>query len=320
MFLIDDIWPAPGRPEGYLPELELLLSGSPNSRIAISTRSARIAIKTGSQVEFGARDREGGIAFDIFMSHAAPQIEFCDTHVTAARGIVGHCAGLPIALAVTGEAIVLRVNAGLQFETACEKYFHLLSNKMYSGMYVLDAAISLSLDSLQKCVHEDMKLNTPYTVREMYFSLCVLENQQPFLASVLCRMWQVDEPIALEICILFYSMSLSKVSPSGDTVHIRDLNLDFIRRMAGETSTEWHQRLLNGHIPPGNCGPTSDNSNLVLRTVHDPGVRMSLRIRSTFDETCADICTEEILVLSLELLCSMFAGWIPGCIGEVFPA
>lgn len=56
LFLIDDIWQTASRPEGYLPDLEGLLQGSPNSRIVISTRSLYIASKGGSHVNFGSRE------------------------------------------------------------------------------------------------------------------------------------------------------------------------------------------------------------------------------------------------------------------------
>lgn len=52
LFLIDDIWPSPGRPEGFLQELGGLIQGSPESRIAISTRCSTMAVKTGSHVDF----------------------------------------------------------------------------------------------------------------------------------------------------------------------------------------------------------------------------------------------------------------------------
>lgn len=123
LFLIDDIWPTDSRPEGYLPDLELLLQGSPECRIAISTRSTVIAINTGSYVDFGTRDIEGDVAVIIFMSHAVPDAEFGQDHVEAARGVLLRCAGLPMALAVTGKAVALRVAAGLRFQTACEEYF-----------------------------------------------------------------------------------------------------------------------------------------------------------------------------------------------------
>lgn len=113
LFLIDDIWPTPDCPQGFLYEMNALLQGSPEGRIATSTRSTVIAIKTSLQVDFGARDPQGDIAIEMFMSHAIhkPGIAFDDDHVEAARGMLGHCAGLPIALAVTGEGVAARINA-----------------------------------------------------------------------------------------------------------------------------------------------------------------------------------------------------------------
>lgn len=62
-------------------------------------------------------------------------------------------------------------------------------------------------------------------------------------------MWKVEESSALEICDRFSSMSLSKLSPPsgyhGEEEHllrIHDLHSDYVRRMAGKTSTKWHRR------------------------------------------------------------------------------
>lgn len=172
-----------------------------------------------------------------------PEIEFGGGHVEAARGILVRCAGLPIAPAVTGEAVALRVNIGLRFETACQTYFARLSSKMHSGMEVLDAAISPGLDSLEQCGELDGALDTPYSLRKMYFSLCVLQNQQRALISILCRMWEAQHSFALEICVLFSSMSLCTITDKDEYgVQIHDLHLEFTRRMAENTSVEWYRR------------------------------------------------------------------------------
>lgn len=211
-----------------------------------------IALKTGSQVDFGAREPEGDVAVSIFMSHGLPGIEFCNDHVEAARGILGLCAGLPIALAVTGDAVSFRVHVGLRFQTACEKYLELLSESVVSGLHVLDAAISLSLDSLQDCFNEDGDPKTPYTLQEMYCSLCVFENKHQALVFVLCRMWNTEESTALGICVRFSSMSLCNLATSSDDdgkeelrVNIHDLLLELVRRMAWNSSIKWHRRLDN---------------------------------------------------------------------------
>ncbi len=57
LFLIDDLWPTEACPTGYLSELQQLLRESPESRMAVSTRSVNIAVGAGSIVDFGARDQ-----------------------------------------------------------------------------------------------------------------------------------------------------------------------------------------------------------------------------------------------------------------------
>lgn len=47
---------------------------------------------------------------------------------------------------------------------------------MHTGMSVLDAALNLSLDSLEDCTGQETSLATPYMLREMYISLCVLQK------------------------------------------------------------------------------------------------------------------------------------------------
>lgn len=92
------------------------------------------------------------------MSYAMPDNEFRDDDARSAGGILEHCQGLPIALAVAAVAVL--VNLGLPFRTACEKY---LEHEMHTGLSVLDAAISSSLDFLEDCASNDGNLISPYT-------------------------------------------------------------------------------------------------------------------------------------------------------------
>lgn len=167
-------------------------------------------------------------------------------------------------------------------------------------MTVLDAAIALSLDSLQDSVNDHEQLITPYTLREMYCSLCVLENKQQALVSVLCRMRDVCDSIAWEICVRLASMSLCKFSrgKEGYGAHIHDLHLDFVRRMAGETRVRWLRRLLDGNLPRGNCPTTTNgdtNALKMLEYTRETGGGMTLRTKSTFDEMCVGIFETGIL-------------------------
>lgn len=76
LFIVDDIWPASSHPDGFLFDLGKLLNGSPLSRIAISTRSRMVAVGTGSYADFSARDRQGSVEASIFISYAAPGIQW----------------------------------------------------------------------------------------------------------------------------------------------------------------------------------------------------------------------------------------------------
>lgn len=58
VFLFDDIWPMETCTQGYLGELCNILTGSPDSRIAVTTRSRDIGSSIGSYVDFGARDMD----------------------------------------------------------------------------------------------------------------------------------------------------------------------------------------------------------------------------------------------------------------------
>lgn len=104
----------------------------------------------------------------------------------------------------------------------------------------------------------------------MYSSFCVLQSQEQAEISVLRRMWKIEESTALVICVRFSSTSLCKITPSRIddgkeeySVHIHDLHLDYVRRTAGRTSSEWHRRLPHSHIPPRDCAGTSTTDDLI---------------------------------------------------------
>lgn len=247
LFPIDDIWPAPSRPEGYFAVLVNLLQGSPDSRMALSSRSRNIAVRTGSHVDFGARDPQGPIAVAMFMSHAAPSIQFVDNHHSALREILARCGGLPIAIAVTGTAVALRMSLGLGFLSACRTYLDLLVEEMHLGASILDSTIRSSLSSLEEMSD---KGSQPYTLREMYESLCVLNNQRFAPVSVLSHMWRIDTSSTMDVCMRFSSMSLAKMSAKflGDKEYCglltHDLQQDFCRKTAERRGTysAWRSR------------------------------------------------------------------------------
>ncbi len=113
LFLVDDMWPTKESPTGFLSEFRQLLRESPRSRMAISTRCVDIAHAAGCVVDFGARQPLGAVSVAIFMKYA--QSSTSVSVATDAGGsllpsvakILDWCAGLPIALSVSGSAVAL---------------------------------------------------------------------------------------------------------------------------------------------------------------------------------------------------------------------
>lgn len=260
LFVIDDIWPSSTSPEGYLPELEGLLRGSPESRIVISTRNLLISAHDGSRVDFGARDPRGPISKAIFMAHAAPDMIPSESSLAASQGILDLCSGLPIALSVAGSMVSMYMKMGLEYESACRMYLDEISSEMelYPGASFLDSAIRVSLSVLEA----DFEKNSGHdavdqSVSELYISLCVLKNQQFMPLPVLALMWNTSEAKTEEICLLFCSMSLAKISTKHRIdgreecgLFIHDLHLDYCGQNAARSGNgkEWHRRLLNNHM------------------------------------------------------------------------
>lgn len=214
------------------------------------------------KITSGARDPCGPISVAIFMANAAPGVHPSERDVEAARATLELCSGQPITLCVAGAAISLLIRSGLGFEEACRQYFDKVSDEMtlYPAASFLDNAIRLSLTALaaecEKTGGGILK-TTEYSVSALYASLCVLENQQFAPLPVLSRMWNVPDATAEDICKMFSSMSLAKMSTrtvdgtERRGLHIHDLHLAYCRRIAAQSGVEreWHRRLLEGHMP-----------------------------------------------------------------------
>lgn len=252
LFLVDDIWPTSKHPEGFFPDLLNILQGSPGSQMVISTRSRIIAVSTGSHVDFGARDPQGPLAVAMFISHAAPSIQFDEDQHVVVREILARCAGLPIAIAFTGAGVAQLVSYGLGFLTAGRTYFQSLVNEIDFGASVLDSAISMSLAFLEEMADNAGSENHPYTLRELYTSLCALAHPEFIPVSILSEMWSIDTASAMDVCMRFCSLSLANMSSqrSWDDVvlcglQIHDLQMDFCHDVAERSGTraEWGDRL-----------------------------------------------------------------------------
>lgn len=263
LFLVDDLWPSDTGPEGILPELEGLLRASPESCIVLSTRSLVIAAYGGSRVDIGPRDPCGAISLAMFMANAAPEIEQSEGVLKTTKGILEICSGLPVALSIAGAWVSVYMKTGLSFEQSCRMYLEEITEDIasYPGASFLDSAIRLSLGTLAQKFEVDGKYEpTEFSVSDLYTSLCVMQNRQLAPISVLARMWGVSEGKAEDICIIFCSMSLARLSTEivGDGreecgLYVHELHLDYCRHRATDSGKEkeWHRSLLDSHLLAG---------------------------------------------------------------------
>lgn len=131
--------------------LRNILEGSSASRIVLTTRNVLIGSSISSHVDFDARDPLGPTSTSMFMGYATrgcrADVNDREQHASV-QGILGLCAGLPIALALTGGFIASRVSSGLEFKFVCESYLQELEEKVSLGASVLEGAIKLSLSYL----------------------------------------------------------------------------------------------------------------------------------------------------------------------------
>ncbi len=205
---------------GFLLELRQLLLESPASRMAISTRNTTIAQCVGAVVKFEARGSFGSVSEKIFMAHATRDVtrETFASETPKLRNrvqkILRVCAGLPIALAVTGSAVVLLSSKYGNFETACHGYATRLEKKRGSigdedttEGTSLNAGIILSLEFLQdEFLKRREKID--YCMSDPYISLCVLKNKAWVSVSVLGRLLLLGEDETMDVVQLFSDMSL----------------------------------------------------------------------------------------------------------------
>lgn len=140
----------------------------------------------------------------------------------------------------------------------CVSYLKELKNKENLGASILDSAVQLSLDYLDEAVMETADISTPYSMHQMYRSLCVLEKQQCMPVAVLAKMWDTNDNTTERIALLFSSMSLAKTSVQTNSAEeksvgltLHDLHQDMCREQARALCDEkqWRLRLLRGHMP-----------------------------------------------------------------------
>ena len=223
LFLVDDVWPTGNRETGYLQEVQEILRESPDSRMAVSTRSVEIARAAGLIVPFDAREPTESMSKTLFMHYVTvcvPSVSYTEVEAeveSSVGKILLLCGGLPIALAVAGCGVASLAHVHGNFKSACILYAKQLEDKVIDlgeekigGCGSLNAGIAPSLECME--ANWEDAAETGHSAMELYTSLCVLEKQGWIPVSVLCRMWKVYKGMALKVAKRFGEMNLASFS------------------------------------------------------------------------------------------------------------
>lgn len=251
LFVIDDLWSTSSCDKGFLPQFRNILEGSSESRIVLATRNVLIGSSASSHVDFDARNPLGPISRSMFIGYATNRFREVVSrevfNLVSVQGILRLCAGLPIALAVTGCFVSRQVSSVSEFESVCNMYLKQLEAKTKLRASIVESAISLSVGYLDSAL-QDM----PNPSSQMYTSLCILKKQHWIPVCTLAKLWGVGGESAEHIAQLFSSMSLVRksVQKTGAEVEevglsLHDLHHDFcLRRAEGGTFDEeyWYDR------------------------------------------------------------------------------
>lgn len=147
-----------------------ILEGCCDNRIVITTRNRRVGSSVLSHVDFDARDPLGPTSTSIFMGYAT---NGCKEDVgeraqlASVQGILRLCAGLPIALSVTGGFVAASVCSGLDFQYACDSYPKSLEARTNFGASILESAIKMSLEYLDSTLLKSLASPPPHPMYEI---------------------------------------------------------------------------------------------------------------------------------------------------------
>lgn len=262
LFLLDDIWPTEDNSIGYFEELRRLVSDV--GRIAITTRNKDIAHAAGHPVHFGARDPQGVESRNILFKYAHIQdnTEEIKTVEIGIRTVLDQCAGLPLALGITGKALWHLTSEGsMSLNNALEFYVSKLGKANADlvleslGSYPnLQTSVLTSLnmaDDLGKSVNMVRRFRRQISVRDMYMRLSVVRKQAEVPASMLGKLWNMSQTQVMIVTFEILS-KFNLITMFGMTIGLHDLLLDFCTNMAiqrGEIK-EFHADLLRAYHCP----------------------------------------------------------------------
>lgn len=289
LLLFDDLWSTDSYKCGHLEELQHLVDSCELSHILFSTRSQTIACRAGqNSISFESRDEETSKRILLgFTGLTEAEVRAMSAEaIEALIYALKKCAGLPIALAVTGRLIRFYVSrlADQSNKSRAWRLYKSYAAK-HSGSYALggrvDAgehpglseALQQSLDEMDSQLKCDGK-EYIYSAADMYRALCVLRKQSWAPLSMLCALWSLDAELVAHVAEEFESLSLLSIryaqnddtdddnegsSPQMLEIKLHDLALDFCKqqvRALGSTEEKWHAALLCGYLPHQKTPPS----------------------------------------------------------------
>jgi len=185
LLAIDDVWGESDSRRDIVGRLASMVDIPVGSRVVFSTKEARMV--TGSEViHFAERGRQA--SREILLSAAGLK----DEDVAGCEGIVdevaGYCGGIPMALAVAGNAIKIELKAfGMQttahvlqeyangLQSCCQPLVKgTIGNDSYQN---LESAFKASLEMLKKSERQRLAFKCELSFLEMYRALAVLRRQ-----------------------------------------------------------------------------------------------------------------------------------------------
>ncbi len=268
LYMFDDMWNA-----SFLSALGMLPTGS--SKMILSTRDLSIAQMADTVVRFSVHEPLGEVSRRIFLKHAGTSEENileanCGKEL---EGVLGVCRGLPIALAIAGNAIRKKIGSRKSIASSLRKYASTVSErleKLTSSEFrayeylSLEAAIYSSVEQLaeeQNISFTALRGTDGRDLSDLFEEVAVVKNQAWMPPKMLQCLWMCQsEDEAEEIAELFVNHSLLSESTrevvsleiddetrEADGYMIHDLVLDICRRRAKKSGRlqQLHSRFLD---------------------------------------------------------------------------
>ena len=269
LLVCDDLWATADNELGYVHELKRMLRDAPQSGLLISTRDRTIARAVASSpVSFKCLQPCGPKAKEI-LSKAAFGLDWQQIiHGWGAEleytGILGVCAGLPLALGIAGRGVNVDYEDCGDASFAVRNYWDGLQEGGLEHLqgtnsdYHEDGLKYIVQASLKLCEVWGRKGRRNYDMRQLFRSLCVLEKQQSIPESTLKLFWRLEKRQVGEVVRKFANLNIAKRElldlPAYENrkapqfcLRLHDLVLELCQEMEIDEQDSWHISLINAY-------------------------------------------------------------------------